>query len=300
MKSCKIVYMGTPDFAVEPLKRICEAGHTVSLVVTQPDKQRGRGMAFTPTPVKAFAMEKGIRVYQPQSLRNEEAQEIIKAENADYIVVAAYGKILPVEVLNAAKHGCVNIHASLLPRHRGAAPINRAIMEGDAVGGVTVMHMAEGLDTGDMILVRSMPIPDTMTAGEYHDALSVLGADAICEFLAAEEHSRTPQDDSLATYAAKIEKSETEIDFSRNAKAVYNKIRGLSPYPSAFAVINGRRFKLITALLGEGKGEAGSVISATDKGIEIACGEGSVIITTIQPEGKRAMSAASFLAGNKL
>lgn len=300
MKSCKIVYMGTPDFAVEPLKRICEAGHTVSLVVTQPDKQRGRGMAFTPTPVKAFAMEKGIRVYQPQSLRNEEAQEIIKAENADYIVVAAYGKILPVEVLNAAKHGCVNIHASLLPRHRGAAPINRAIMEGDTVGGVTVMHMAEGLDTGDMILVRSMPIPDTMTAGEYHDALSVLGADAICEFLAAEEHSRTPQDDSLATYAAKIEKSETEIDFSRNAKAVYNKIRGLSPYPSAFAVINGRRFKLITALLGEGKGEAGSVISATDKGIEIACGEGSVIITTIQPEGKRAMSAASFLAGNKL
>jgi len=300
LKSYKIVYMGTPDFAVEPLKRICEAGHNVSLVVTQPDKQRGRGMAFTPTPVKAYALEKGIKVYQPQSLKNEEAQGIIKAENADYIIVAAYGKILPIEVLEAAKYGCVNIHASLLPRHRGAAPINRAIMEGDAEGGVTVMHMAEGLDTGDMILVRSMPIPDTMTAGEYHDALSILGAEAICDFLAEEKHNRTPQNDALATYAAKIEKSETEIDFTQNAKAVYNKIRGLSPYPSAFAVINGRRFKLISALLGNGKGEAGSVISATDKGIEIACGEGSVIITTIQPEGKRAMSAASFLAGNKL
>jgi len=300
LKSYNIVYMGTPDFAVEPLKRICDAGHNVSLVVTQPDKQRGRGMAFTPTPVKAFAMERGIKVFQPQSLKDEEAQSIIKAENADYIIVAAYGKILPKAVLDAAKGGCVNIHASLLPRHRGAAPINRAIMEGDTKGGVTVMHMAEGLDTGDMILVREMDIPNTMTAGEYHDALSVLGAEAICQFLSEKEHTRTPQDDSLATYAAKIEKSEAEIDFSANAVDVYNKIRGLSPYPSAFAVINGRRFKLISALLGNGKGEAGSVISATDKGIEIACGGGSVIITTIQPEGKRAMSAASFLAGNKL
>lgn len=300
MKSYKIVYMGTPDFAVEPLKRICEAGHNVSLVVTQPDKQRGRGMAFTPTPVKAFAMERGIRVFQPQSLKDEEAQSIIKAENADYIIVAAYGKILPKAVLEAAKGGCVNIHASLLPKHRGAAPINRAIMEGDTLGGVTIMYMAEGLDTGDMILSREMAIPDTMTAGEYHDALSVLGAEAICQFLSEETHTRTVQDDSFATYAAKIEKSETEIDFTQNAVTVYNKIRGLSPYPSAFAVINSRRFKLISAALGNGKGEAGSVISATDKGIEIACGEGSVLITTIQPEGKRAMSAASFLAGNKL
>ncbi len=300
MKSYKIVYMGTPDFAVEPLKRICDAGHNVSLVVTQPDKQRGRGMAFTPTPVKAFAVERGIKVFQPQTLKDEETQRIIKEENADYIIVAAYGKILPKAVLEAAKGGCVNIHASLLPRHRGAAPINRAIMKGDTVGGVTVMHMAEGLDTGDMILVRSMDIPEAMTAGEYHDALSALGAEAICEFLSKEEHTRTPQDDALATYAAKIEKSEAEIDFSLDATTVYNKIRGLSPYPSAFAVINGRRFKLITAVKGEGKGAAGSVISATDKGIEIACGDGSVIITTIQPEGKRAMSAASFLAGNKL
>ena len=300
MRSCKIVYMGTPDFAVEPLKRICEDGHEVSLVVTQPDKQRGRGMAFTPTPVKAFALEKGIRVFQPQSLRDEEAQRIIKDENADYIIVAAYGKILPIEVLNAAKHGCVNIHASLLPRHRGAAPINRAIMEGDTLGGVTVMHMAEGLDTGDMILCKEMPIPDDMTAGMYHDALSVLGAEAISEFLAEENHSRTVQDDSLATYAAKIEKAETEIDFSLPSEKVYNKIRGLSPYPCAFAVINGRRFKLISAVRGNGSGVAGSVISADKSGIEIACGTGSVVVTVLQPEGKRAMTAAEFLVGNKL
>jgi len=300
LKTYNIVYMGTPDFAVEPLKQIVAAGHNVSLVVTQPDKQRGRGMAFTPTPVKAFALEKGIKVFQPQSLKDEEAQRIIKDENADYIIVAAYGKILPTAVLNAAKGGCINIHASLLPHLRGAAPINRAIMQGDRLGGVTVMHMAEGLDTGDMILAKQIEIPDTMTAGEYHDALSVLGAEAICDFLATDVHKRTPQDESLATYAAKIEKSETEIDFTQNATAVYNKIRGLSPYPCAFAVINGRRFKLISALLGNGKGTAGSVVSATDKGIEIACGEGSVIITVIQPEGKRAMTAASFLAGNKL
>ncbi len=292
--------MGTPDFAVEPLKRICEDGHNVSLVVTQPDKQRGRGMAFTPTPVKAYALEKGIKVYQPQSLRNEEAQRIIAEENADYIIVAAYGKILPLEVLGAARLGCVNIHASLLPRHRGAAPINRAIMEGDTVGGVTIMYMAEGLDTGDMILRKELPIPNDMTAGMYHDALSTLGAEAISEFLAAESHTRTKQNDALATYAAKIEKAETEIDFSLPADKVYNKIRGLSPYPCAFAVINGRRFKLISALRGNGNGTAGTVLSADKTGIELACGSGSVIITVLQPEGKRAMTAAEFLVGNKL
>ncbi len=300
MRTCNIVYMGTPDFAVLPLKRICDDGHNVTLVVTQPDKQRGRGMAFTPTPVKAFALERGIRVYQPQSLKDGEAQRIIAAENADYIVVAAYGKILPLPVLNAAKHGCVNIHASLLPRLRGAAPINRAIMQGDTEGGVTIMYMAEGLDTGDMILQRSMPIPEDMTAGMYHDALSALGADAISDFLAEETSTRIKQDDALASYAAKIEKAETEIDFTFSAEAVYNKIRGLSPYPCAFAVINGKRFKLISALKGSGSGAAGTVLSASKQGIEIACGEGSVVITRLQPEGKRAMTASEFLVGNKI
>lgn len=300
MKICNIVFMGTPDFAVESLKRIYEDGHNISLVVTQPDKQRGRGMAFTPSPVKVYALEKGIEVYQPQSLRNEEVQDYIRAQNADYIVVAAYGKILPLQVLQAAHGGCVNIHASLLPRLRGAAPINRAIMQGDTEGGVTVMQMAEGLDTGDMLLVKKMPIPDTMTAGEYHDALALLGAEAISEFLSGDGFVPVKQDDSLATYAAKIEKSETEIDFSENAKSVYDKIRGLSPYPSAFAYIGGKRIKLIKALLGQGSGDVGTVISANSVGIEIACGKGSVIITELQPEGKRRMTAAEFLAGNKL
>lgn len=300
MKKCKIVYMGTPDFAVEALKRICDDGHNVSLVITQPDKQRGRGMAFTPSPVKAFALERGLKVYQPQSLRDAEVQSIIKAENADYIVVAAYGKILPKEVLEAAKGGCVNIHASLLPRHRGAAPINRAVMEGDTRGGVTLMQMAEGLDTGDMLLVKEIEIDDAMTAGEYHDILAQLGADAVSEFLASDGVEAVPQDDSLATYAAKIEKSETEIDFSADNKTVYNKIRGLSPYPCAFAFVGGKRMKLISARLGNGKGTVGEVISATADGIEIACGEGSVVITVLQPEGKRRMTAAEFLAGNRL
>ncbi len=300
MKTCKIVYMGTPDFAVEPLKRICEEGHTVSLVVTQPDKPKGRGMQMQPTPVKSFALENGIPVFQPTTLRDEEACKKIADECADYIIVAAYGKILPLSVLNAAKYGCVNIHASLLPRHRGAAPINRAIMEGDTVGGVTVMHMAEGLDTGDMILKKEMTIPEDMTAGEYHDALAILGADAIAEFLAADSHERIPQDDSLSTYAAKIEKSETEINFDNSAETVYNKIRGLSPYPCAFAVIGGKRMKLIEARKGSGCGEAGKVLKATADGIEIACAEGSVILTKIQPEGKKAMTVAAYLAGNSV
>ncbi len=300
MKICNIVFMGTPDFAVEALKRIYEDGHNISLVITQPDKQRGRGMAFTPSPVKAYALEKGLKVYQPQSLKDEEAQSIIKAENADYIVVAAYGKILPKAVLEAAKGGCVNIHASLLPRHRGAAPINRAVMEGDTVGGVTLMQMAEGLDTGDMLLVKETPISDTMTAGEYHDCLAQLGADAISEFLAGDGFVPVPQNDAFATYAAKIEKSEAEVDFGLDNTAVYNKIRGLSPYPCAFAFIGGKRYKLISAEKGEGSGAAGTVLSAKAEGIEIACGKGSVVITTLQPEGKRAMTAAQFLAGNKL
>ncbi len=300
MKICNIVFMGTPDFAVEALKRIYEDGHNISLVITQPDKQRGRGMAFTPSPVKAYALEKGLKVYQPQSLKEEEAQSIIKAENADYIVVAAYGKILPKAVLEAAKGGCVNIHASLLPRHRGAAPINRAVMEGDTVGGVTVMQMAEGLDTGDMLLVKETPISDTMTAGEYHDLLAQLGADAISEFLAGDGFVPVPQNDAFATYAAKIEKSEAEVDFGQDNTAVYNKIRGLSPYPCAFAFIGGKRYKLISAEKGEGSGAAGTVLSAKAEGIEIACGKGSVVITALQPEGKRAMTAAQFLAGNKL
>lgn len=300
MKSYRIVFMGTPDFALPPLKRILEDGHRVTLVVTQTDKPKNRGMALSPSPVKAFALERGLRVFQPQSLRDAEAQRIIEGENADYIVVAAYGKILPAEVLSAPRLGCINIHASLLPRHRGAAPVNRAVMAGDKVGGVTVMYMDEGLDTGDIALQKETPIPDDMTAGEYGDVLSGLGAQAISEFLASESHARTKQDGALASYAAKIEKAETAVDFSRPGAEVCNKIRGLSPSPCAYAFINGARFKLVRALRGCGAGEPGSVIAADKSGIEIACGEGSVVITRLQPEGRRVMSAAEFLAGHRI
>lgn len=300
MKSYRIVFMGTPDFALPPLKRILEDGHRVTLVVTQTDKPKNRGMALSPSPVKAFALERGLKVFQPQSLRDAEAQRIIGDENADYIVVAAYGKILPAEVLSAPRLGCINIHASLLPRHRGAAPVNRAVMAGDKVGGVTVMYMDEGLDTGDIALQKETPIPDDMTAGEYGDALSGLGAQAISEFLASESHARTKQDGALASYAAKIEKAETAVDFSRPGAEVCNKIRGLSPSPCAYALINGARFKLVRALCGCGRGKPGSVLAADKSGIEIACGEGSVVITRLQPEGRRAMSAAEFLAGHRI
>lgn len=299
MKKYRIIFMGTPEFARAPLEAIYNDGHDICLVLTQPDKPKGRGMTLIPSAVKNFALEKGLEVFQPESLKNDEAVLRIKEKGADYIIVAAYGKLLPLSVLSAAKYGCVNIHASLLPRLRGAAPINRAVMNGDTVGGVTIMHMAEGLDTGDIISSYPIEIPFEMTAGEYHDVLMNLGARAITEFLKSGEHSRTEQDESAATYAKKIEKSETETNFNDKALNIYNKIRGLSPYPAAFAYIGGRRIKLIRASLGSGNGAPSQILRADKDGIEIACLEGSVIIKELQPEGKRVMSAESFLLGNK-
>ena len=300
MQICRIIFMGTPDFAVPALSRLSADGHEIVMAVTRPDRPRGRGMEVTPSPVKVFALENGIRVYQPESLKDTETQRIITVENADCIVVAAYGQLLPPALLDAPRLGCINIHASLLPRFRGAAPINRAVMAGDALGGVTVMRMEKGLDTGGIILQKETAIPPDMTAGEYHDALSLLGAEAISEFFGRENHTQRPQDESLATYAAKIEKSETETDFSGDCINVYNKIRGLSPYPCAFAVTGGRRLKLIMARPGCGNGRPGEVLRADNAGIEIACGSGSVVITLLQPEGKRVMSAGEYLAGNKI
>ena len=308
----RIVFMGTPEFAEKALEAIYNAGHEICLVVTQPDKPKGRGMTMLPSEVKKFALEKGIEVFQPMSFKDEEAVQKIKEQNADYIIVAAYGRILPLSVLAAAKnvldypkHGCINIHASLLPHLRGAAPINRAIMEGDTVGGVTIMHMAEGLDTGDIISKHPMEIPFEMTAGEYHDALAVLGGEAIVEFLSKDAHERIPQNEAEASYAKKIEKSETETNFDDTALNVYNKIRGLSPYPAAFAFIGGRRMKILRAVIGKSEPLDGNVppaqiLNADSNGIEISCRVRSIIIKELQPEGKRAMSADEFLRGNPM
>lgn len=305
MTTSKIVFMGTPEFAEKALEAIYNAGHEICLVVTQPDRPKGRGMSMLPSEVKSFALEKEIEVFQPLSFKDEYAVQKIREQEADYIIVAAYGRILPPSVLSAAKKGCINIHASLLPHLRGAAPINRAIMAGDKVGGITIMHMAEGLDTGDIISKHPMEIPFEMTAGEYHDALAVLGGEAIVAFLADDAHERTPQNEAEASYAKKIEKSETETNFDDTALNIYNKIRGLSPYPAAFAFIGGRRIKLLRAVIGkaESLGEGalpGQILNADSNGIEISCRVGSIIIKELQPEGKRAMSADEFLRGNPM
>lgn len=298
----KVVFMGTPEFAISSLEALYETGQEVVLVLSQPDKPKGRGYVMTPSPVKQYALERGTPVITPATLRDAEVQEMLRQTEADLFIVTAYGKILPREVLDMPKLGCVNVHASLLPALRGAAPINRAIMNGDTVGGVTVMYMADGVDTGDMILKKTVPISDTADVQEYHDALAVAGKEALKEFLSLAENGTIPrekQDDSLATYAPKIENSDMLIDFSVDAKSVYNRIRGLSPCPCSCCFIGGKRIKLRKARLASGNGTPSTVIS-TDDGIEIACGEGSVIIETLCCEGKSVCDAKSFLRGHKI
>lgn len=298
----RIVFMGTPDFALTALKSIYEAGHTVALVISQPDKPSGRGYALTPSPVKKYALEKGIKVATPSTMRDAAAEELLRSANADVFIVAAYGKILPDNILNIPPHGSICIHASLLPALRGAAPINRAVMEGHAQGGITIMQMDAGIDTGDIILQGVIPIPENMTAGEYHDKMARLGGELIKEYLALAENGRVagiPQTEEGATYAQKIDKKEAYEDFSRNGKETHNRIRGLSPYPGAYAFLNGKRIKLLSSFASSGSGVPGTVLS-THKGIEIACAEGSVTVTALQPEGKGKMDYTSFLNGNSV
>lgn len=297
-----IVYMGTPDFASVILDNLVEGGYNVSLVVSQMDKPRGRGNVMSPSPVKAAAMKRNIPVITPASVKSEEALEVLREANPDLIVVAAYGQILPESILNLPKYGCINVHASLLPEYRGAAPINRAIMNGEKEGGVTIMYMEKGLDTGDMLHVKKMDITDDMDAGEYHDALCSLGSEALLEFLADFENGnayREKQEEERATYAAKILKDELEIDFSLPCEKVRNFIRGTAPFPACYFVLNGKRIKALKAELGSASGEVGKALKH-ELGIEIICGSGSVIITSLKPEGKRVMTGAEYLVGNKV
>lgn len=296
--------MGTPDFAVPALKKLITTEDVV-LVVTQPDKPKGRGYTLQPSPVKQTAVDAGIEVYQPQTLKDEAVVEKLRELKPDVIIVAAYGKILPESILNIPPLGCINIHASLLPKYRGAAPINRAIMDGETVGGVTIMYMEKGLDTGDIILRKPVDIPPDMTAGEYHSILSALGADAMVETLENFKNgrtTRTKQDDNLATYAAKIDKSECEIDFTLPASVIVNHIRGLSPFPGAYTEICGKRTKLYGAVESNGKGKPGEILQADCSAgcLEIACGEGSIMICDVQPEGCRLMSTKAYLTGRKI
>lgn len=299
----RIVFMGTPDFAVASLEALYESGQDVALVVTQPDRPKGRGYNLTPSPVKQYALSKGTEVISPARLKDEEVIEKLKAVNADLFIVTAYGRILPGNILDIPALGCVNIHASLLPEWRGAAPINRAIMNGDKVGGVTVMFMADGIDTGDTILRREIEIKDDWCAGEYHDALAEISKDALKEFIRLAETGnipRTEQDHDKATHAAKIGNEDAYLTFEESAEDTRNRIRGLSPFPGSFFFLNGKRIKVRNAVISDGKGEVGTVLSTDKGGIEIACAEGSVIVTKLCPEGKGVCDAESYLRGHKI
>jgi methionyl-tRNA formyltransferase len=300
----RLIFMGTPDFAVPTLAEIVGRGHDVAAVYTRAAKPAGRGMAPKPTPVEREARRFGLAVHTPATLRTPDAAAAFKAHGADAAVVVAYGLILPKAILDAVPLGCFNLHASLLPRWRGAAPINRAIMAGDRETGVMVMKMEEGLDTGPIAMAQRVPIPPDMTAGQIHDLLARLGADLMVRALGALERSSltlTPQSADGVTYAAKIGNAETRIDWSRPAQAVHDHIRGLSPFPGAWCelVVDGKpvRLKVLRSTMGTGSALPGTLI---DDALTVACGEGAVRILELQRAGRQAMRADDFLRGQPL
>jgi len=292
----RLIFMGTPDFAVPTLVEVGR-GHEVVAVYTRAAKPAGRGMEPKPTPVEREARRLGFSVHTPTTLRTPEALAAFRAHGADAAVVVAYGLILPKSVLDAMPLGCFNLHASLLPRWRGAAPINRAIMAGDRETGVMVMKMEEGLDTGPVAMAERVPVPPDMTAGQVHDALARLGADLMVRALSALEHGTlqfTRQPAEGATYAAKIDKAETRIDWTKPWKAVHDHIRGLSPFPGAWCELAGDRVKVLRSTRGEGRGTPGTVL---DDNLTAACGDGAVRIVELQKAGGRPMKAEEFLRG---
>lgn len=296
-----IVFMGTPDFAVKSLEQIIADGHNVQAVYTKADAPKGRKMVLTPSDVKVCAMEHSLTVYTPATLKDEAEVERLKALNPDLIVVVAYGKLLPKAVLEIPKYGCVNVHGSILPKWRGAAPIQWTVLSGDEYGGVTTMYMNEGLDTGDIIFTKKVKVGENETSGELFDRLCVDGAELLSETIKAIEAGtapRTPQDDSKATYASMLSKDLSEIDFSKSANEVHNKVRGLSPWPSAQTKLFGKRVKILETRLSKLRGEAGEVVSVTP--LTVACAEGSVEILRLQCEGKRAMTSADYLKGHSI
>ncbi len=301
-----VLFMGTPDFACFSLSALLQSPHRVTAVVTQPDKPRGRGYTLTPPPVKVAALEAGIPVYQPTTLRDEAFADLLREINPDVIVVVAYGKILPQNVLDYPKYGCINVHGSLLPEYRGAAPMQRAIIDGCSTTGITTMYMAAGLDTGDMLLREECPIADGDNFETIHDKLGALGASMIVrtlDGLADGTLTRVPQDESLATYAAKILKEDCTVSFDTDARTVHNLIRGLSPIPLSFThTPDGKLLKLVASEIADEDTPhdcPGKVISL-DGGITVACRRGSVTILQVLPEGKGRMSAADFIRGRKI
>ncbi len=303
----KILFMGSPDFAVVSLERLISEGHEIAAVVSVPDKPQGRGNKLTPMPVKQTAQKLGLDVYTPATLKDGAFSEVLEKLAPEMIVVVAYGKILPKYILDYPKYGCVNVHGSLLPEYRGAAPMQRAIIDGKEKTGVTVQYMAEGVDTGDMLLKREYIIAEDDNFETVHDALAELGAEAICETvkMAADGTlKREPQDDSLATHAEKITKEEGHLDFSLDSRTLHNRIRGMSPFPLSYTFLpDGSLLKIVSAKISDkdnSGAESGTVISL-DKGvITVACGTGALDILGVLPQGKGRMSARDYINGRKL
>lgn len=294
----RIIFMGSPDFSVPALDALAAAGHDIVAVYCQPPRPAGRGKKDRPTPVHARAMELGLTVRHPASLRSAEEQAAFAGLGADIAVVVAYGLILPKPVLDAPKHGCLNIHASLLPRWRGAAPIHRAIMAGDSETGICIMQMEEGLDTGPVLLRQSTPIGPEDTTADLHDRLAAMGADMITDALTRLDRlTPEPQPETGVTYAAKIDKSEARIDWTRPAPEIDRQIRGLSPFPGAWCMLQGERLKLLGSHMGQGEGPPGTLL---DTPLTVACGTGAVQITRLQRPGHKAQDAERFQRGIRL
>lgn len=309
----RIVFMGTPHFAVPSLRLLIERGYEIAAVVTQPDRPVGRKRELMPTPVKAFALERGLPVLQPEKLRSPEGVAAVAAYAPDVIVTAAYGQILPKAVLELPKHGCLNVHGSLLPRYRGGAPIQRSIIDGESVTGVTLMYMAEGLDTGDMIAKVEVPIEDADTAGTMFEKLSLAGAALLGEWLpkiVAGEAPRVPQDHGRSTYAPNLSRDDERLDWNATSRELFNRVRGLNPMAGGFTQLDGEVFKVWrceapTAEDAKLKPDwaamaPGSVLETSARGIRVRTGDGSVVLAEVQPAGKKALGAADYARGARL
>ncbi|TVY00693.1 methionyl-tRNA formyltransferase [Cohnella terricola] len=309
----KLLFMGTPQFAVPSLAALLERGYEVAAVVTQPDRPKGRKRELTPSPVKAFALERGLQVLQPEKLRSPEGVAAVTEIAPDLIVTAAYGQILPKSVLELPRLGCINVHGSLLPRYRGGAPIQRSIINGEKETGVTLMYMAEGLDTGDMISKVALPITDEDTAGTMFDKLSLAGADLLIEWLPRlieGSAGRTPQSEEEASYAPNLTREDEKLDWSRESREIFNRVRGLNPMAGGFTYLDGEVFKVWGCRIPQSSDAVlhpewtplvpGSVLEAGNFGIRVRTGDGSIVLTEVQPAGKKALQATEFAKGARL